>query len=161
MALTQNRKTSYRVAKYVHRVWHNRDTVAACEHGMMYHKRPDGYNWSTAPSHSRGKHSLDHAQENWNCCRKASCCATDAQHGASSQKQSKRLPSKRTRGSDAGECRGAAATCLHQHSWRGCTCAAELHSCPSAGTAVHPAPTRHIWCYCSAARGSFATGQSQ
>ena len=53
--------------------------------------------------------------------RQAPTSASGTQHAASRQTPSKRLPSKHTRGSEAGACRGAGAACLHEHSCRGCS----------------------------------------
>ena len=117
--------------------------AAASAAGLVCHKRASESTQLTVARHSRGKRCLDRPAT-LALLPPSLASAIGAHHEASSQKPPERLTNKHTRGSDAGECRGAAATCLHQHSWRGCTWRSCTSQCPSAGTAVHPAPTRHI-----------------
>ena len=66
-------------------------------------------------------------------------CLVDAvgdQHAASGLVSTKCLPSKQTRGSDAGECRAAVAAYLQQHSSLACSWRSCPSRCPSGGT--HP-----------------------
>ena len=62
--------------------------------------------------------------------------AVGDQHAASGLVSTKCLPSKQTRGSDAGECRAAVAAYLQQHSSLACSWRSCPSRCPSGGT--HP-----------------------
>ena len=90
---------------------------------------------------------LSTIQQHWHSCRTASSCATGAQHQPSGLECAERLPSTHARGSDASECRGSTAACLHKHSCRGCSwrsCTPQLSirgdSCPSRAHAAHLMP---------------------
>ena len=76
---------------------------------------------------------------------------------ASGLRSTKCLPSKQTRGLDAGECREAVGACLLKHSSRACSWRSRPARCPSAGDSVRPALAEHIGSDISAARGSFST----
>ena len=86
-------------------------------------------------------------EQHWHCCRTTSSCSTGAQHEPSGAQCEERLLSKHARGSDACECRGSTAACLHKHSCRGCSwrsCTPQLSirgdSRPSRAHAAHLMP---------------------
>ena len=76
---------------------------------------------------------------------------------ASGLRSTKCLPSKQTRGLDAGECREAVGACLLKHISCACSWRSHPARCPSAGDSVRPALAEHIGSDFSAARGSFST----
>ena len=76
---------------------------------------------------------------------------------ASGLRSTKCLPSKQTRGLDAGECREAVGACLLKHISCACSWRSRPARCPSVGDSVRPALAEHIGSDFSAARGSFST----
>ena len=100
---------------------------------------------------------LSTIQQHWQCCRTASSCATGAQHQPSGLECAERLPSTHARSSDAGDCREAAAACLHKQSCRGCSwrnCTPAVHPrgqlCTSQLHAAHLVPLLSnacVFCY--------------
>ena len=87
---------------------------------------------------------ISNVQQHQQCCRMAPTSADKRHCHPACSTPSKRLPSKHARSSEAGECRGAGAACLHEHSCRGCSWRSCTAQCPSAGrdTLAHSSTAR-------------------
>ena len=72
------------------------------------------------------------------CCCYRLVDAGGAPHAASGLGSAEWPASKQTRGLDAGECRGAARACLHEHSRRDCSLRSHPSKCPIPPARVHP-----------------------